>query len=113
MGYRNPDTGACVSPSDVHFVAVERGLPDSSTVGRNTLFAGGTNNWDAVIFKTFAIRETKKLGFHGEAFSVFNHPQFVNLPQRDVATSPPSRFLNRDFTDSGIRTMRVQVKLIF
>jgi hypothetical protein len=25
----------------------------------------------------------------------------------------PSRFLNRDFTDSGIRTMWVQVKLLF
>jgi hypothetical protein len=26
---------------------------------------------------------------------------------------PPFHFLNRDFTDSGIRSMWVQVKLIF
>jgi hypothetical protein len=29
-----------------------------------------------------------------------------------VQGTPPGRFLNRDFTDSGIRSMWVQVKLI-
>jgi hypothetical protein len=37
----------------------------------------------------------------------------VNVPQRDVVNTPAGRFLNRDFTNSGIRSMWVQVKVIF
>ena len=113
-GFRNPDTGACVTPADVHFIE-GRGLPNRSTVGRNTLFTGGINNWDMSFFKTFALTETKKLEFRWEAFNAFNHPQFVNVPdqQRNVVSSPPGSFLNPDFTDSGIRTMRMQLKIIF
>ena len=48
-----------------------------------------------------------------EALNAFNHPQFTQIPEKIVVGSPPSRFLNRDFTDSGIRSMWVQVKLIF
>jgi hypothetical protein len=65
------------------------------------------------LFKPFAIAERKHLEFRWEAFNAFNTPQFVNAPDRDVKGSLPGRFLNRDFTDSGIRTMRVQLKLIF
>jgi hypothetical protein len=35
-----------------------------------------------------------------------------SAPMRDK-TGSPSHFLNRDFTDSGIRTMWVQLKLLF
>jgi hypothetical protein len=37
----------------------------------------------------------------------------VEVPERDVLGAPPGRFLNRDFTNSGIRSMWVQVKLVF
>jgi len=111
-GYRNPDTGACVASGDVHFLE-GRGLPNGATVGRNTLFAGGVGNWDATLFKTFAPLEKVKLEFRWEAFNVLNHPQFVNLPPRNVQTSPSGQFLNRDVTDSGIPTMRFQVKVLF
>jgi hypothetical protein len=111
-GYRNPDTGACVTPGDVHFVQGQ-GLPNSRTVGRNTLFAGGTNNWDLSLTKAFVVREGKRLEFRCEAFNAFNHRQFVNAPSQDVVNSPPGQFLNPIFTDGGIRTMRVQVKFIF
>ncbi len=111
-GYRNPDTGGCATPADVHFVQGQ-GLPNRSTVGRNTLFTGGINNWDMSFFKTFAVTETKKLEFRWEAFNAFNHPQFVNVPERNVVSSPPGSFLNPDFTNSGIRTMQMQLKIIF
>jgi hypothetical protein len=48
-----------------------------------------------------------------------NHPQYVQVPNNNVFNAPgpagglPSRFLNRDFTNSGIRSMWVQAKLIF
>jgi hypothetical protein len=59
------------------------------------------------------------LEFRWEAFNVLNHPQFTQIPERSVGgtavsqAGSPSRFLNRDFTDSGIRSMWVQVKFVF
>jgi len=111
-GYQNPDTGACVTPGDVRWVE-GKGLPNASTVGRNTLLAGGTNNFELSLSKSFPVGERRRLEFRWEALNAFNHPQFIQVPERSVAGSPPSRFLNRDFTDSGIRSMWVQLKLIF
>ncbi len=73
----------------------------------------GINNWDMSFFKTFALTETKKLEFRWEAFNVFNHPQFVNVPERNLVSSPPGSFVKPDFTDGGIRTMRLQLKFLF
>jgi hypothetical protein len=119
-GYRNPDTNACVAPAEVRWVQAPVGLlPNASTVGRNTLVTGGTNNFDLSLFKSFPIREGKRLELRWEALNAFNHPQFVNVPERNVFSAPgpagglPSRFLNRDFTNSGIRTVWVQAKVIF
>ncbi len=119
-GYRNPDTNACVAPSEVRWVQAPVGLlPNASTVGRNTLLTGGTNDLDLTLFKSFPISEGKRLELRWEAYNAFNHPQFVNVPERNVFSAPgpagglPSRFLNRDFTNSGIRSLWVQAKLIF
>ena len=119
-GYRNPDTNACIAPSDVRWVQAPVGqLPNGATAGRNTLLTGGTNNFDLTLFKSFPIRDGKRLELRWEANNAFNHPQFVQVPDRNVfsALGPagglPSRFLNRDFTGSGIRSMWVQVKVIF
>ena len=113
-GFRNPDTLACVTPSEVRWVQAPVGsLPNASTVGRNTLETGGMNNFDLSLFKSFAIGEGKRLEFRWEAVNAFNHPQFTEVPERDVLGTLPSRFLNRDFTNSGIRSMWVQVKVLF
>jgi len=58
------------------------------------------------------------LEFLWEALNAFNHPQFTQVPEMRVASlgpvpGSPSHFLNRDFTDSGTRTMWVQLKLLF
>jgi hypothetical protein len=111
-GYRNPDTGLCVTPEEVHWVQAG-GPPDASTVGRNTLVAGGINNFDVSLSRSFWIGEQRRLAFRWEAFNALNHPQFTQIPDTNVSNSPPLHFLNRDFTDSGIRSMWVQVKLIF
>jgi hypothetical protein len=111
-GYRNPDTGLCVTPGDVHWVQ-GIGLPNASTVGRNTLRAGGINNFDVDLSKSLQVGEQRRLEFRWEAQNAFNHPQYVNVPQRDVVSSAVGQFLNRDFTDSGIRSMWMQVKLLF
>jgi hypothetical protein len=111
-GYRNPDIVACATPTDVHWIEGSR-LPNSATVGRNTLLAGGVNNFEASLSKSFPVGERRRLEFRWEALNAFNHPQFTQVPEKIVAGSPPGRFLNRDFTDSGIRSMWVQLKLIF
>lgn len=111
-GYQNPDTLRCVTPSDVHWVE-GIGFPNASTVGRNTLRTGGTNNFDLNLTKSVPIGETRYLELRWEALNAFNHPQYVNVPPRSVFNTPQGQFLNRDFTDSGIRNMWVQVKLVF
>jgi hypothetical protein len=113
-GYLNPDSNVCVTPSEVHWVqAPVRSLANAATVGRNTLLTGGTNNFDLSLSKSFSIAEQKRLEFRWEAFNALNHPQFTAVPERNVGSTPASRFLNRDFTDSGIRSMWVQVKMLF
>ena len=111
-GYKNPDTGSCVSPDSVHWVE-GTGFPNASTVGRNTLRTGGTNNFDLSLTKSIPLGETRRLELRWEALNAFNHPQYINVPPRNVLSTPPGQFLNRDFTDSGIRSMWVQVKLVF
>lgn len=111
-GYQNPDTGACVIPADVHWIQ-GTGRPNANTVGRNTLRTDGINNFDLTLMKSFRIAEQKRLEFRWEALNAFNHPQFTQVPEMRVMTGLPSRFLNRDFTDTGIRSMWVHLKLSF
>jgi hypothetical protein len=111
-GYKNPDTGSCVNPGDVHWVQ-GTGSPNASTVGRNTLRTGGTNNFDLNLTKSIPFGETRRLEFRWEALNAFNHPQFVQVPPMSVTGTPVGQFLNRDFTNSGIRSMWVQAKLVF
>ncbi|HKE22102.1 MAG TPA: hypothetical protein VKB88_06905, partial [Bryobacteraceae bacterium] len=111
-GYQNPDTGSCVSPGDVHWVE-GIGFPHAATVGRNTLHTNGTNDFDLNLTKSIPVREKRRLELRWEAFNAFNHPQFIQVPQMEVNGTPAGRFLNRDFTDSGIRAMWVQAKVVF
>jgi hypothetical protein len=111
-GYRNPDTGLCVSPSDVHWIQ-GTGLPNGATVGRNTLNTGGIANFDLDLKKILPIGEGRRLEFRWEALNAFNHPQYTSAPAYNLVNSPAGRFLNRDFVNGGIRTMWAQVKVVF
>jgi hypothetical protein len=111
-GYLNSDTGLCVSPADVHWIQ-GTGLPNAATVGRNTLLTGGINDVDLSLSRSFQIAEQKRLEFRWEALNALNHPQFTQVPERTVPSLSPSHFLNRDFTNSGIRSMWLQLKLLF
>jgi hypothetical protein len=110
-GYSNPETDLCVAPSEVHWIQ-GIGPPNSATVG-NTLRTGAINNLDVSLAKSFPVAEQKRLEFRWEAFNVLNHPQFTQVPPRDFNDKTPGRFLNRELTDSGIRSMWMQVKLLF
>jgi hypothetical protein len=77
------------------------GSAQRSHVGRNTLRAGGINNFDLSLFKSFQFAEQKKLEFRVEAMNALNHPQFTNAPPKHVVNSPAGRFLNRDFSPTA------------
>lgn len=111
-GFQNPDTLSCASPGDVHWLE-GTGFPNASTVGRNTLHTGGTNNFDLNLTKSIPVGEKRRLELRWEAFNAFNHPQFIRVPQMSVLGTTAGQFLNRDFTDSGIRSMWVQAKVVF
>ena len=111
-GYQNPDTSVCVSSNVVHWVE-GAGFPNRATVGRNTLRTAGTNNFDLNLTKSIPLGESRRLELRWEALNAFNHPQYVNVPQTTVNGTQAGRFLNRDFTDSGIRSMWVQAKVVF
>ena len=64
-GFFDPDQGICVSPSAVHWIEGV-GFPNASTVGRNTLHTGGTNNFDVTILRALSIGEGKQLEFRWE-----------------------------------------------
>jgi hypothetical protein len=48
------------------------------------------NNFDISLLKTVQIRERASLEFRFEAQNALNHPQFVQVPQRDIVNTPPS-----------------------
>jgi hypothetical protein len=80
-----------VTPRDVRWIQGS-GLPNGSTVGRNTLLTGGTDNFDEVFSKVFPMGDKKRIEFRWEAQNVFNHPQFTQIPEKNVFGSPASRF---------------------
>jgi hypothetical protein len=63
--------------------------------------------------KSIPLGDKRRLEFRWEALNAFNHSQFFQVPLISVNGAPVGRFLNRDFTDSGIRSMWGQIKLIF
>jgi hypothetical protein len=77
--------------------------------GRNTLIGPGIANWDASLFKTFAIREQQQLQFRFEAFNAANHPNF-GLPTV-VLTSPAFGAIRS--TNTNMRNIQFGLKYIF
>jgi hypothetical protein len=79
-GYQNPDTLSCVSPGGMHWVQGV-GLPNAATVGRNTLYTGGTNKFDVNLTRSIPLGEKRRLELRWEVFNAFNHPRFIQVPQ--------------------------------
>jgi hypothetical protein len=46
---------------------------------RNNLWGPGTHDWDMSLQKSFAFTERLRLDLRGEAFNIFNHPQFSGV----------------------------------
>jgi hypothetical protein len=46
------------------------------TLGRNTFYGPGINNWDLSLTKTTKITERQSIEFRAEFFNTWNHAQF-------------------------------------
>jgi hypothetical protein len=90
--------------------------------GRNILRGFPIYQFDMALQRLFSIRENVKLTLRGEAFNIFNHPNFA-LPSADL-TSPlfgqPTQMLGRGlggispiYQIGGPRSIQLSVKLNF
>jgi Carboxypeptidase regulatory-like domain len=114
--YAGIDTSASyhrrgVDQGTYYFNRAAFALPPQFTLGnlgKNTLFAPGTQNWDFSVFKNTGITEKLNSQLHAEFYNVFNHPNFgvpnrtINQPTTGVITSA-----------SSPRIIQLGLKLIF
>jgi hypothetical protein len=86
-------------------------LPALYTFGnapRNVIIGPGLSEFDLSLQKEIAIRESVKVQFRGEAYNLFNHPNF-NIPNRTAFT--PNFGKISSSLDS--RQLQLAVKLLF
>ncbi len=62
------------------------GTAGEGSVGRNTFFMHGMNNFDIAVHKSFRVRESHNLIFRTEIYNLTNRVQF-NFPARSVLTN--------------------------
>jgi hypothetical protein len=98
------DTTAFARVSEVRF----------GNVGRNTMRGPGVINFDAGLFRTFALTPTFQLQLRAEAFNVSNTPHFAN-PNGNVNSSNFGRVLATQSADAygRSREFRFGLRLSF
>ncbi len=86
-------------------------LPALYTFGdtpRNAVIGPGLSEFDLAMQKDVVIKESVKLQFRGEAYNLFNHPNF-NIPNRTAFTANFGQISSAQ--DS--RQLQLALKLIF
>lgn len=122
-GLWNPDTAACTTADQVHWVQT-KGFPTSKTTGRNGAWTPGMILTDMNVMKKFRVSEGKSFEVRAEIFNIFNHRNFNYAPNGASNTLPgfrldsaPGLFLpyaeSDYYTGPGRRTMRMGAKFIF
>jgi Carboxypeptidase regulatory-like domain/TonB dependent receptor-like, beta-barrel len=78
----NPNSKPCVAGMVFNTCAFVSNavLGSFGDAGRNIIQGPGFQNWDVSLFKTFPIREEKRIEFRAEFFNAWNHanPEFTN-----------------------------------
>jgi hypothetical protein len=78
----NPNSKPCVAGTVFNTCAFVSNsvLGSFGNAGRNIILGPGFQNWDVSLFKTFPIREEKRIEFRAEFFNAWNHanPEFTN-----------------------------------
>lgn len=92
--------------------------------GRAFLQTNPIQNFDATLFKRFAVRDRFSFEIHGEAYNLFNHPQFTAAPIRGIGAQSqlnpnlliPGTAAFGNLTQafsSNARTLQVGVRFLF
>jgi hypothetical protein len=103
-----PGTGTGVSPLTNSSGQVVAYMANNSSAqyvraGRGTYPTGGMqlfpdmrpiNNFNAAVFKRFALRDRFNIEIHGEAYNVLNHPQFVPGSLSSIGLGPSANGWN-------------------
>ncbi len=76
--------------------------------GANELYGPGYVDFDISLFKSFAIRENKRLEFRSEFFNAFNRPNFAA-----PSSSVPSATAGEIFSANPAREIQMVLRLIF
>jgi uncharacterized protein (UPF0333 family) len=99
---------AAGNPGIVAYVAqnpnaryIQAQLGAYTNAGRNTEHLPHINNWDVTLLKRFSIGERWKLELAGQAFNLFNHPQYIAGYVNDVGSIG-------SFTNSALALVNVQ-----
>ena len=105
---------------------LQAGYGAQATVGRDTLQLKPINNVNLALIKRFTFKEHYNIEFQGQAFNLFNHPQYVGGFLNDIAplgfTGPERNMLlvsNASFNKpenvfaSNARTLQLVLKLSF
>jgi hypothetical protein len=77
--------------------------------GRNVVFAAPEKNIDVSLTKETALKESTRLQFRLEAFNVFNHTNFADVPGRTAFTSTFGRYTAAE----NLRQIQLAMKLLF
>jgi hypothetical protein len=105
----NPNSGAH-SPNEWFNTAVFSlpGLYSFGNAPRNAVIGPGVTEFDLSLQKDVRLSESVKLQFRGEAYNLFNHPNF-NIPNRTAFAANFGKISSA--LDS--RQLQLAVKMIF
>ena len=126
IGRSNADIVAyvAVNPNARYIRAQLGAFPNA---GRNTERLPGINNWDLTLLKRFSFGERFHLELAGQAFNLFNHPQYIAGQVNDVTqtgsfTNSASALVNitnaaflqpNQVFSSSARSMQIFAKIRF
>jgi hypothetical protein len=110
----DPVTGDFVAKaSDFRYLAI---LGKNGTVGRNTFYNPGREDWAMSIQREFKIHESQAFLLRMEAFNPFNHPNLGGgedgVPSVSGDILSPN-FLNKSVTSVGGRSVKFYVRYSF
>ena len=79
------------------------------TAGRNVVYAAGASNVDFSLTKETMVKDNIRLQFRCEAFNLFNHTNFADVPGRIAFTTGFGRYTSAE----NPRQIQLALKLLF
>ena len=101
----------CTVPNKIGAVNNVGGGLGFGDMGFGNVLGPGQSNWDMSLGKLIKIREAQNLQFRAEFYNTFNHPQFANLENSNVAQHAGMGTILR--TSVNPRVLQFALKFLF